>query len=324
MAPVQKARWRSSQSVCNNQGATRPNRCAHHVKQNESKSARGAMSATRLLPRTVEKPWGRYDLPAWLAYQRPGARVGELWFEDPRGGGLGALLVKYLFTSERLSIQVHPDDALARSEGLVRGKDEAWLILDADEFATIGLGLRTNANKEELRAAALDGTIEQLLDWRPATAGDFYYSPAGTVHAIGPGLTMIEIQQNVDVTYRLYDYGRPRELHVDLAVVASNPEPYRPPCKAEQRENGRTILAQGVKFVVERWTGARSATLAARANEPLWAIPITGPISAATGLMDPGTVWLIEGEARFVMFDDAELLLAYPGATVRDEKTLCC
>src|SRR3546814_2738640 len=93
----------------------------------------------------------------------------------------------------------------------LRGKDEAWLILAAEPDSTIALGTKRPVGREELRDAALDGSIEDLLDWKPVKAGDFYYSPAGTVHAIGAGITLIEVQQNVDLTYRLYDYGRPRD-----------------------------------------------------------------------------------------------------------------
>ncbi|MGC7532480.1 hypothetical protein ACPWML_26035, partial [Pandoraea pneumonica] len=83
--------------------------------------------------------------------------------------------------------------------------------------------------KDRLRAAAKDGSIVALLDWKPVRAGDFWYAPAGTIHAIGAGLSLIEIQQNVDVTYRLYDYGSNRELHLDEAVEAARPAPYEAP-----------------------------------------------------------------------------------------------
>jgi hypothetical protein len=79
---------------------------------------------------------------------------------------------------------------------------------------------------ERLAAAARDGSIEALVDWRPATDGDFYYSPAGTIHALGPGLSLIEVQQSSDVTYRLYDYGRARELHLQAAAEVAIPKPF--------------------------------------------------------------------------------------------------
>ena len=140
-----------------------------------------------------------------------------------RAAGGDALLVKYLFTAERLSIQVHPDDAAPRAGPSARQGRGLVRALDAEPGATIGLGLREPVSREALRAAALDGSIEQLLDWRPVDAGDFFYSPAGTIHAIGGGISLIEIQQNLDLTYRLYDYGRPRELHLDEAMAVATP-----------------------------------------------------------------------------------------------------
>src|SRR6476661_6148361 len=152
----------------------------------------------------VERIWGRHDLPAGFPTLGDGVPVGEIWFEPPAGA---SLLVKYLFTAERLSIQVHPDDAAARAKGYPRGKDEAWYILDAAPDARIGLGLTHDVSRDALRAAALDGSIEALLDWRPVSPGETLYLPPGTIHAIGGGIALVEIQQHLDLTYRLYDYG---------------------------------------------------------------------------------------------------------------------
>jgi mannose-6-phosphate isomerase len=159
-----------------------------------------------------------FDAPA-------GERIGEVWFTD---GEELPLLAKYIFTSERLSIQVHPNDEQARERGLTQGKSECWYILDAEPGATLGLGLKREVPKDELRVAALDGSIEELMNWRPVTRGDFVFVPSGTIHAIGAGISLLEFQQNADVTYRLYDYGRPRELHLDdgmeVASAAAFPE----------------------------------------------------------------------------------------------------
>lgn len=275
------------------------------------------MPATRLEIRRVEKPWGRRDLlPAFGAVADDAAPVGEIWFEDPRSGD-SELLVKYLFTSEKLSIQVHPDDAAARAAGHPRGKDEAWVVLEADPGATIGIGLKAAASKEELRVAALDGRIEEMVDWRPAAAGQVYYSPAGTVHALGPGLTLIEIQQNVDLTYRLYDYGRPRALHVDAGMDAADPAPYLAPFSPYDLAPGRRILADGPAFVLERWTGSVDGLL--ESPRPLWVVPIAG-----TGLIDgqalePGSSWLVEGGAELAVAAGSDLLIAYPGAGVEPD-----
>ena len=178
----------------------------------------------KLRGRNVEKPWGRTGLPGPFPQPRTG-RVGEIVFEGPPDL---PLLAKYIFTSERLSIQVHPDDREARTRGVPHGKSECWVILDAEPGSVLGLGLTADVSRERLRAAAQDGSIEGLLAWREVSAGDVYFVPAGTVHAIGGGIALLELQQNCDVTYRLYDYGRPRELHLEDGVAVADPGPWRP------------------------------------------------------------------------------------------------
>ena len=272
------------------------------------------MPAFRLERRSVAKPWGRRDVPAIFGPVPPGGEpLGEVWFPDPRGDE-AELLVKYLFTSEKLSIQVHPGDAQARAAGHRRGKDEAWVVLAADPGATIGLGLRRAVSHEALRDAALDGSIEALLDWRPVEAGDVFYSPAGTVHAIGPGLTIVEIQQNLDLTYRLYDYGRPRELHLDEGIAVSNPAPWRSVGAPQPIAEGRTLLAAGPAFAVERWQGAQARI---GADGPVWLVPLDGDSRIDEKPMEAGSVWVTNGPSRLDVPRDAALLLAYPGASVR-------
>ncbi|MGJ8537122.1 MAG: class I mannose-6-phosphate isomerase, partial [Parasphingopyxis sp.] len=184
------------------------------------------MTAVRLTTRTIEKVWGRHRLGLGFDDVPPGGEpVGEIWFETPDGSA-PELLVKYLFTSAKLSVQVHPDDEQARASGHARGKEECWLILDAEPEATIGIGLTETIDSTALRAAALDGSIEGLLDWKPVASGDFFYLTAGTIHAIGAGVTLLEVQQNIDLTYRLYDYGRPRALHLDDAVDVAVRSPW--------------------------------------------------------------------------------------------------
>lgn len=271
------------------------------------------MALTRLIERRVEKVWGRRDLPPAFGSVADGAEpVGEIWFEDPAGRDL-PLLVKYLFTSEKLSVQVHPDDEAARAAGHDRGKDEAWLVLDAEPGATIGIGLREEIGKDSLRAAALDGSIEHLLDWRSVAAGDFYFSPAGTIHAIGPGVALIEIQQNVDLTYRLYDYGRPRELHLDAAINAADPRPYVPPVRPLSTAADREILAEGHAFTIERWRG-KAERLLEPGEGPSWLIPVSGSATADGQELAPGSVWLATGSLPLMLDEGSELLLAYPGA----------
>ena len=119
----------------------------------------------KLQAHAVEKPWGRTDL-ATIFGGSSDRRIGEIWFETPAPENL-PLLVKYIFTSEKLSVQVHPNDDEARHRGLAQGKNECWYILDAEEGATLGLGLKSEISSAELRAAAVDGSIEELMDWRP-------------------------------------------------------------------------------------------------------------------------------------------------------------
>jgi mannose-6-phosphate isomerase len=246
-----------------------------------------------------------------------GRAIGEIWFDAP--GRDPELLVKYLFTSDMLSVQVHPDDGQARARGLRSGKDEAWLILDAEPGATIGMGLVRSVDRDELRAAALSGEIERLLDWRPVRPGEILYSPAGTIHAIGPGLSLIEIQQNSDVTYRLYDHGRGRELHLDEAVSVARPEPYAPPPPPRPHGEVREIHVSGGTFVLERWTGERALRLDSGGDGAPLLIPVADCGTLDGRPLRAGSVWTIEGEADLdLAAAGADLLVAYPGADVRE------
>jgi mannose-6-phosphate isomerase len=168
----------------------------------------------RLPTRFLEKVWGTPDLAPW--FPASGKKIGEVWFEADL-----PLLVKFVFTSERLSVQVHPNDEFAQAHENSRGKTEMWYVMRADPGARLAIGFREPLSKERLRQSSVDGEIEQLLNWINVQAGDAFFIPAGTVHAIGGGLALCEVQQHSDVTYRLYDYGRPRELHLDKAIQVS-------------------------------------------------------------------------------------------------------
>lgn len=273
------------------------------------------MTAICLETKRVEKPWGRRDLwPGFGDVPEDGEPVGEIWFQDPRGAD-PELLVKYLFTSEKLSIQVHPDDKAAQAAGYPRGKDEAWVVLAAEPHAVIGIGMREVMSREELRASALDGSIEDKLFWKAVKAGDVFYSPAGTVHAIGPGLTLIEVQQNVDLTYRLYDYGRPRELHLDEGIAVSDPVPYVAPFVPIEASKGRLILADGPAFVLEHWACSGSGTLTGN-GRTLWLVPVKGGGMIDGKALQVGSNWLVEEEAQLKLDEGTEMLVAYPGRGV--------
>lgn len=226
----------------------------------------------------VEKPWGRNELPAIFDAPR-NKRIGEVWFT---GAGDKPLLVKYLFTSERLSIQVHPSDKEARARGLRRGKCECWYILDAEPDATLGLGFKHRMSASELRAAALDGSIEKLMDWHPVRPGDFFLIPPGTIHAIGGGISLLEIQQNSDVTYRLYDYGRPRELHIEDAVAVADAAPYPAALRQHLLPAEHRTLVEGPAFVLLHTQGD------ALQERERWLIPLDGEIRSNGDHASPG------------------------------------
>ena len=247
----------------------------------------------KLERRYVEKPWGRTELPPMFD-SPPGKRIGEVWFT---GAGDQPLLAKYLFTSERLSIQVHPNDEQARARGLPHGKSECWSIIDAEPEATLGLGLKRSVSAEELRASALDGSIEELIDWRPVEAGDFFMVPAGTIHAIGGGISLIEFQRNSDVTYRLYDYGRPRELHLDDAVAVATREPYPDSLAQHLSPGDERTLVDGPDFTLVH---TRRDMLTGRQR---WVMPLEGSarsngVTAGAGdclLLDAGDPLEVDG-----------------------------
>ncbi|NYF31334.1 mannose-6-phosphate isomerase [Sphingopyxis sp. JAI108] len=240
-----------------------------------------------------------------------GEPVGEIWFQTP-GDAAPDLLVKYLFTSEKLSVQVHPDDAQAHDRGLPRGKDECWLILGAEPGSTIALGTKAPVEKAKLRDSALDGSIEQLLDWKPVKAGDFFYVPSGTVHAIGAGLTLIEVQQNSETTYRLYDYGRPRELHLDDGIAVADPRPYTAYPSPGRVADDREMLVDGPKFVLERLAGG-ARTIALPDGVTAWLIPVAGNGLADGVAFEAGECLALTGSVTIAADAGADLLLAYPG-----------
>lgn len=261
---------------------------------------------TRLPMRKVAKPWGRDVLPApFLAPE--GKRIGEIWFEPPPE--LPQLLVKYIFTSEKLSVQVHPSDAQAPGHG----KEECWLIVDAGAEASIGIGFREPLGSEAMRAAALDGSIEHLLEWHDVKAGDFFHIPANTVHAIGAGVSLIEVQQNSDVTYRLYDYGRPRELHLDEGVAVAKGAPY-PPCLRGSAPLGEAVrLVEGPLFRLDQVTGGTLERFAADfAKGPLLVIPRDQPAQVAGQEIAPGQCGLADSIAEVVLAAQGTYLLAQP------------
>ncbi len=226
----------------------------------------------KLQPKFSERIWGRPNLRPWYESTGTDALVGEAWLTGPECvvatgemagktlaevmSELGAeefpLLVKMLFPNEKLSVQVHPDDEEARAIGQARGKTECWYVLEAEPGATVMLGLKPGAGPDEVRIAVADGTMEQLMEHVPVCVGDMVFVDAGTVHAIGPGVVLLETQQTSDVTYRLYDYGRPRELHLEqgLGVMKTNTRAGK---IAPRTMSGFTQLIEEQYFTVDRF-----------------------------------------------------------------------
>ncbi|RVT90174.1 class I mannose-6-phosphate isomerase [Sphingomonas crocodyli] len=276
------------------------------------------MTVTTLARHQVVKPWGRRDLsPLFKDQAAHEPQVGEIWYDDPADASR-ELLVKFLFTSERLSVQVHPDDAQAQERGYPRGKDEAWIVLSADATATIALGFKQRHSAEEVRRAALDGSIEHMLDWKPVRAGDVIYSKAGTVHAIGAGLRIIEIQQNLDLTYRFYDYGSDRELHLDDAIAVSNFGPFEPVSEARSVSDGRMILAENGAFVLERWELGGRWRLHDIAR-PIWLIPVEGELEVDNSTVCLGDAVIVEKGAIIHLSDHCLIYVAYSGTAPSTE-----
>jgi mannose-6-phosphate isomerase len=241
----------------------------------------------KLKKHIVEKPWGRTDIPAAFG-DFGSARVGEIWYEAPDGAVL-PLLVKWLFTSEKLSIQVHPNDAEAQARGQPTGKEECWYIVSAEPGAVLGMGTKRALSGDELREASQSGEIEALMDWKPVKAGDYFYIPAGTVHAIGVGITLIEVQQYADITYRLYDYGRPRELHLDDGVAVSKAAPYVDP--RHGKTAGNALLIDGPHFRLWYLHGDDGG-MELPVSERRWVIPIKGSVMAGVVELLPSMCWL--------------------------------
>ncbi len=203
-----------------------------------------------LIPIFDERPWGVLDLrPIYTRVLKE--PVGESWltWEDSRvangplaGRTLGdvareyrrelvgqatvyedrfPLLVKFLFPADKLSVQVHPDDEQAKKGGQPCGKTECWYVLQAKPGAQVALGLKPGVTLEQFKASIEANDAEGLLNWVPVHAGEMIYVDAGTVHTIGGGSILVETQQTSDITYRLYDYGRPRELHIEAGLAAT-------------------------------------------------------------------------------------------------------
>ena len=274
----------------------------------------------KLDPIFQERVWGVEDLTLLYA-TRPAAphRVGEVWLsgDDNRvangswsgttlgeltnacgpallgsdvfrnrtaGSAAFPLLVKFLFTTDKLSVQVHPPDSYARKREASAGKTEMWHVVATKPGARLAIGFREDITEKEwdrasLRVAVESGQIEQMLDWIQVREGETFFIPAGTVHAIGASLVLCEIQQNSDITYRLYDYnrpgtdGKPRPLHVEKALDVlqfHTPGGRTHPLKLATAKPKRVCLAACPYFVTEKWTFDSTVMVGSQRTVEVW------------------------------------------------------
>lgn len=253
----------------------------------------------KLAPTLCERVWGSLDTEPWCR-NSDRRKLGEVWFPASDAAGI---LVKFLFTSDKLSVQVHPADEYARKHHGSCGKTEIWHILRAEPDAQVAVGLRETVTPERLRDAALSGQIMDLLNWMPARVGDTFFVPAGVVHAIGGGLVVCEIQQHSDVTYRLYDYGRRRELHLDHALEVAIAEPF---------EARTTLPFECLWFRAEPLTVRGSVAMPAAARNAIY-VAIEGEGSIAGESFRAGEAWEIpDGSPPFeIVSPDARFLITW-------------
>jgi mannose-6-phosphate isomerase len=267
--------------------------------------------------RVVHKPWGVSDLQPWSSIDGTGDAVGELWFERAdKNAQVPALLLKLLFTSEPLSIQVHPDDTFARAMGMPNGKSEAWYIISAKPDAQIAVGLKHRITPQQLRASIADGSIAELVEWRAVAKGDVIFIPAGTIHALGAGIVLAELQQHSDATFRLFDYGRGRELHEDNGVAVANAWPLRSASHPIRLTSERTVLVASRYFVFEKFELPRGSSWALQGERETWVLVLEGHAAIGLATVAVGqAVFLGGGRASIeVGANGLTALVAYPAS----------
>lgn len=268
--------------------------------------------------RVVRKPWGRTDLRPWSELGHDGSPIGELWFQRADAGAPEpALLLKLLFTDEALSIQVHPDDTFAQAIGLPHGKSEAWYVLAADAGAQVSLGLRRSLTPSQLRAAIVDGSIADLTHRQPIHVGDAVAVPAGTIHAIGAGLVIAEIQQRSDATFRLFDYGSRRDLHLDSAVGTATAGPAPAQAPARRLSEARLVVATSPYFILEQVDFAANSHWEIDAETETWMLVLQGGAILDDLKLATGETAFIDAQRVRLGIGDAPVraLIAYVGDT---------
>jgi mannose-6-phosphate isomerase len=281
-----------------------------------------------MLPGFDPRPWGTEDLSPIYPNHKFAQKIGEAWLSGdeckiangPLTGKTLAqlseqyqrelvgdaardpkrfpLLLKFLFPHEKLSVQVHPDDQQALRVGQPWGKTECWYVAHAKPGSQIGLGLKPGVTAAQLETAIHENRAEEALNWVDVYAGDMIYVAGGTVHTLGPGSVIVETQQQSDTTYRLYDYGRPRELHLKdgMAAVKEKVKSGKVlrPAPTQNGKNRHASLIAAPYFVVDMFEAKDPLQLATSDDsgktsvQILVAVEGCGVIEAAG--MDPVTV----------------------------------
>lgn len=266
------------------------------------------MTIERARPEPHVKPWGVMDLLPWSRVDPENQMVGEISYARASRDLGSALQLKLLFTSQPLSIQVHPNDVQAEESGFERGKTEAWYVLKAAAGAKVALGLKRRCVLRELQAAAEDGSIVSLVDWVSVAEGDVVNVPAGTIHAIGSGLVIAEIQQRSDVTYRLFDHGRGRDTHIAEALAVSHAGPSTTRARSSRLSEQRQLLSSTPHFTFERITLSPDFLWSLDAQWETWLVVIDG--GARAGMHD-----LAKGDGIFAEADHLEVQAGATGVT---------
>jgi mannose-6-phosphate isomerase len=275
--------------------------------------------------RIVRKPWGRTDLRPWSEHGHDGSPIGEIWFQRADAKAPEpALLLKLLFTDEALSIQVHPDDSFARQIGLPNGKTEAWYVLAAEPGARVALGLKRALTATQLRAAIGEAALPDLVRWQDVQAKDAILVEAGTIHAIGAGLVIAEIQQRSDATFRLFDYGRSRELHIDGGVGAATTTPFPPHPESLRLNDARLVLARSPYFVFEQIDLLPDSHWEIDASSETWVLTLEGDAKFDLLAACAGEAVYIENQRIRVRAGSAGLsgLMAYVASEPLDTRLL--
>ena len=256
------------------------NLVGYHAKEREF-SSMTQLYPLLMSPAFDPRPWGTLDLSPIYPNQKFSEKIGEAWLTGdkcvvtngpqarrtlaelskelgPELAGTAArdpgrfpLLVKFLFPAEKLSVQVHPDDATAQGFGEPWGKTECWYVAHARPGAQIALGLKPGVTRALFEQAIHDTRAEDLLNWINIFQGEMIYVAGGTVHTLGPGSVIVETQQQSDTTYRLYDYGRPRPLHLERGLASVK----------ERTASGKVIRPAPV--MIDSGTNRQSSMIAA-------------------------------------------------------------